>query len=117
MKQDIHLVAYYFMKPKQHVHTQIKGWTANPDNFQYDEKVEIFRGLKTSAMRNAKVILNLSQTKIIKNSWNHGTSFDELFAYFYKNYSDYVTRVLAQLDPDSFKAALDSTDQQKDVNT
>jgi len=107
MKQDIHLVAYYFMKPKEHVHTQIKGWANDPDNVRYDEKMEIFRGLRNSAISNAKVILNLSQTKVVKNSWNSGASFQELFAYFYKNYSDYVTRTLVELDPDGFKTALD----------
>ena len=109
--KDIHLVAYYFMKPKPHVKTQIRGWASNTDNFQYDEKVEIFRGLKNNVVANAKIILNLNQTRVIKNGWNQTTDFQELFAYFYKNYSDYVTKKLAELDPESFQAALNRSEQ------
>lgn len=118
MKNDIHLVAYYFMKPRATVRTHLKGWSADPNNFEYDEKVEIFRGLRNSAVTNAKVILNLSQTKVVKNSYNREASFDELFAYYYKNYSDYVTMTLAKLDPESFKTAFDNAaDNTQTLNT
>jgi hypothetical protein len=96
--KGIFLVAQYFAKPKRHVKTQIKGWMDNPDNIQWDEKVEISRGLRTRDMH-AQVILDLSNKKVERNTFNSGKTFDDIFKHFFANYSEYVIKVMGQLDP------------------
>jgi hypothetical protein len=86
------------MKPKSHVNTSRKGWMDNPDNIRYDEQVAITRGLRTKDMH-AQVILDLSSKVIVKNSFNTGKSFDEVFRYFLENYTEYMAQTMSQLDP------------------
>lgn len=107
MKRDIHLAAWYYMKPKDHVFTSKSGWTKDPANIRYDEKMELFQGMRQSAAKNAKVILNLSQAKVVKNSWRSGASFEELFEYYLSNYRENITTGLVTLDPDTFKSVLE----------
>jgi hypothetical protein len=96
--KGIFLVAIYAMKPKGHVNTSRKGWMDNPDNIRYDEQVAITRGLRTKDMH-AQVILDLSSKVIVKNSFNTGKSFDEVFRYFLENYTEYMAQTMSQLDP------------------
>ena len=96
--KGIFLVAQYFAKPKRHVKTQVKGWMDDPENIQWDEKVEISRGLRTRDLH-AQVILNLSNKTIERNTFNSGKTFDDIFEYFFTNYSEYITKVMSQLDP------------------
>lgn len=105
-KQTIHLVAFYYIKPKSHVNTAVAGWMKNPANIRYDEKVEITNGLKSNS-NTAKVILDLSNKRIVKNGWQSDTSFDELFKYYFAGYHQYVTQVMTQLDPEYFQSMLD----------
>lgn len=97
--KGIFLVAQYSMKPRDHVNTSVKGWMENPDNIRWDEQVSISRGLKSRDM-NAQVVLNLSEKCIQRNTFNSGTTFDDIFKYFFENYSTYITQVMAQIDPE-----------------
>lgn len=97
-KQNIYLVAQYFMKPKAHVRTHIKGWMNDPNNIRYDEKVEISRGLRNKDI-NAKIILDLSNKQVHRNSFATDRPFDEIFKYFFANYNEYIIKVMGQLDP------------------
>lgn len=97
-KHNIHLVAWYFRKPRPGVKTSQKGWMDNPDNVQWDEKVEIVRRLGNKD-QTAHVILDLNDHKVIRNTFKSEGDFDEIFEYFFTNYSDYITRIMAQLDP------------------
>ena len=100
MKQkNIYLVASYGMKPRAGVRTSVKGWMNNPENLQYDEKVEITRGIKNSAT-NARILLNLSTQTVERNSFNSDRDFKSLFKYFFGGYHQYMTAVMAQLDPE-----------------
>jgi hypothetical protein len=96
--KGIFLVAIYAMKPKGHVNTSRKGWMDNPDNIRYDEQVAITRGLRTKDMH-AQVVLDLSSKVIVKNSFDTGKSFDEIFRYFLENYTEYMAQTMSQLDP------------------
>lgn len=98
MKQNIYLVAQYYMKPKAHVRTHVKGWMNNPENIRYDEKVEISRGLRTRDL-NAKIILDLTNKQIHRNGFATDRPFDEIFKYFFANYNEYIIKVMTQLDP------------------
>lgn len=97
-KQNIYLVAQYFMKPKAHVRTHVKGWMDNPENIRYDEKVEISRGLRTKDL-SAKIVLDLTNKQVHRNGFATDRPFDEIFKYFFANYNEYIIKVMGQLDP------------------
>ena len=96
--KDIHLLAYYVAKPRNPKMTHIKGYMTNPDNITYDERIKFTKGLNPKEQSYAKVVLNLNQKKVIKNSWNTDRSFDEYFKYFLEAYPQYVMNVMGQLD-------------------
>jgi len=96
--KNIYLVAFYAMKPRDGVKTNVKGWMDNPDNLKYDEKVEITRGLKNNS-NIAKIVLDFSTKTVVRNNFNSNRDFKELFKYFFAGYSQYMTTVMLQLDP------------------
>lgn len=98
-EKGIYLVARYFMKPRDRVNTSVKGWMDNPENIRYDESMAITRGLKTKDSTGAQVILDLSKKAVVKNSFRSEKEFDEIFLYFFQNYSNYLIPVMGQLDP------------------
>ena len=112
--KELHLLAYYVQKPKAGVQTQVAGWAKNPDNVQYDERVEITRGLKRDSDM-AKIVLNLSTKKVEKNGWSDVRDFNELFKYFFKGYHEYVTTVMSKLDPIYFNTMLDEMQAEHDA--
>jgi hypothetical protein len=113
--KNIYLVAFYGMKPRPGVKTNIKGWMDNADNITYDERIEISRGLKKNSAA-AKVILNLSDRTIHRNTWGTDRSFDEYFKYYFKGYHQYLTTVMTQLDADYFNEMLDEMQAEIDAN-
>ena len=96
--KDIHLLAFYVQKPRAGVQTQIAGWNKNPDNFQYDERIEFTKGLSGKDRQYAGVILNLNEKKIVYNKFGTQKTFDEMFKYFLEGYPQYVIQTMAQLD-------------------
>jgi len=97
--KDLHLIAFYVQKPRAGVQTQIAGWNKNPDNYQYDERIEFTKGLSTKDQQYAGIVLNLSKKTVITNRYNHEQKdFDSLFKYFLEAYPKYVINVMAQLD-------------------
>ena len=111
--KDINLVAFYYARPRPGVATHRAGWMKDPNNIRYDERVEITRGLKKDSAH-SKVILNLSQKTVAKNTWHSGRSFDELFKYFFTGYHQYITTVMTQLDAEYFNRILD--EMQADID-
>ena len=104
--KNIYLVAFYSMKPRPGVKTNVKGWMNDTANLQYDEKVEITRGLKSGA-NVAKIVLDLSTKTVTRNNFNQDKDFKKLFKYFFGGYHNYITAVMKQLDPDYLTAILD----------
>ena len=94
------------MKPRQGVNTSVKGWMADKNNLQYDEKVEITRGQKKSSSL-ANVILNLSQKSVERNTFNDDKDFRSFFKYYFGGYDQYITAVMTQLDPTYLTTILD----------
>jgi hypothetical protein len=81
MKQkDIFLVAYYHMKPKDPKRTKEAGYMTNLENIDYDESINITRGLKTRDQLNAKVVLNMSKQTVVTNRFNDNQDFPSLLA-------------------------------------
>jgi hypothetical protein len=91
------------MKPRPGVNTSRKGWMDNKDNIQYDEHVEITRGTKRSS-DTAKIILNLSDKTVVRNTFGTDRTFKEFFKYYFGGYHEYLITVMRQLDPDWLEA-------------
>ena len=94
------------MKPKRHIRTEVAGWMNDPNNIQWDERVEITRGEKKNSF-NAKILINLSTKTVERNNWGDGKTFNDLFKYFFKGYHKYVTEIMSKLDPVYFDQMLD----------
>jgi len=106
-KQNIYLVAHYVTRPRDPKKTHIPGYMKDPANHQYDEQVQISTRLRNQDKLMAKVIVNLSEKTVEKNSFNGNKDFNELFKYFFKGYHKYVTEVMSKLDPEYFNQMLD----------
>ncbi len=97
-KNNVYLVAFYTMKPRPGVNTSVKGWMNNKDNLQYDERLEITRGVKKSSSL-ANVILDLSNKTIVRNRFNDTSDFKEFFKYYFGGYHKYISTVMKEIDP------------------
>lgn len=100
-KQTIYLVAYYYIRPKsKNVRTQDKGWMKDHNAVQYDEQVSVARNLKTSDKTTAKIILDLGNKVVVRNTWDPSANFDTMFAYFMTGYPKYTKDIMNTLDPE-----------------
>ena len=91
-------MAFYSITPRRGVNTSKKGWMADKNNLQYDERLEITRGLKKNS-NIANVILNLSDKTIAKNNFNDNSDFRSFFKYYFGGYHKYISTVMKELDP------------------
>jgi hypothetical protein len=113
-KRSIYLVANYVTKPRDPKKTHIPGYMKDPSNHQYDEQVHISTRLRSQDITSAKVIMNLSNKMVEKNSFNSNKDFNELFKYFFKGYHKYITDVMVQLDAEFFNKMLDEMQAEVD---
>jgi hypothetical protein len=114
--KSIFLIAHYYIRPRSaRTQTQVKGWMKNSDNLSYDEQVAIATRLKNSDHTTAKVILDLSNKKIVRNGFQSETTFDQLFGYFLKNYPQHVAVPMSRLDPD-YLTNFNNSQEQSDVS-
>ena len=98
--KNIYLVAYYSAKPKDPKLTKIAGYMKDPANFEYDESINITRGLKTKDQNLARVILNLTNKTVVKNSFNENKDFATLLTHYQEGYPKYINPLIAQLYKD-----------------
>ena len=113
-KKNIYLVAQYVTRPRDPRKTHIAGYMKDPKNYQYDERVQISTRLRNQDLYTAKIILNLSDRTVDKNSFNELKNFNELFKYFFKGYHKYITEVMVKLDPEHFNTMLDEMQTELD---
>lgn len=113
-KQNIYLVAQYTIKPRNPKKTHVPGYMKDPANYQYDERVQITSRLRNQDLYTAKIILNLSNKTVDKNSFNDLTNFNDLFKYFFKGYHKYITEVMVKLDAEYFNKMLDEMQAELD---
>ena len=113
-KRSIYLVAHYVTRPRDPRKTHIPGYMSNPANHQYDEQVQVSTRLRPKDINMAKVIINLSNKTVDKNSFNSNKDFNELFKYFFKGYHKYITDVMVQLDAEYFNKMLDEMQAEVD---
>ena len=96
--KDLHLVSFYVIKPRDPKKTHIKGYMKDPNNIQYDERVEFTKGLNPKDQSYASIILNLNKKTVVKNKFKDDRDFDTMFKYFLEAYPQYVINVMSQLD-------------------
>ena len=113
-KSNIYLVAKYIIRPRDPRKTHIPGYMKDPNNYQYDEQVQITSRLRTQDISTAKIILNLSTKTVDTNSFNELKKFNELFKYFFKGYHKYITEVMIKLDAEYFNNMLDEMQTELD---
>ena len=82
-------MAQYVARPKDSRQTVQPGYMTNPDNIEWDERMYITRGLRDKDAE-MNVVLNLTEQKIVKNSFNTAATFEEIFTHFYEAYGDYI---------------------------
>jgi hypothetical protein len=111
--KNIHLVAYYAIKPKDPKQTKIAGYLSNPDNLTYDESINITRGLKTRDRLNASVILNLTTQQVVKNTFKSETDFPSLLSYYQEGYPKYINPLLAQLYPEENNGSINVPNEEE----
>ena len=72
----------------------------DPANFDYDESINITRGLKTRDQVSSQVILNLTEQSVVKNTFNENKDFPALLAHYQEGYPKYINPLIAQLYKD-----------------
>jgi len=112
--KNIYLSAFYSIRPRRHIKTHVRGWMDDPNNIQYDERIEITRGEKKNTV-NAKIVLDLNNKIVVRNSWGDNRAFDDLFKYFFKGYHKYITEIMTKLDPEYFNRMLDEMQSEIDL--
>lgn len=111
--KNLYLVAYYSIKPKNPKRTKEPGYMADPANFDYDESINITRGLKTRDNLEAKVILNLTEQSVTKNTFNENKDFPSLLAHYQEGYPKYINPLLAQLYPEQIDVNVHNQEEEK----
>lgn len=106
-------MATYVARPKNPRQTSLKGYMSNPDNIEYDEHLSMTKGFKDKYLSN-HVILDLTEQKLVKNSFNTNRNFEDVFEHFMQNYEEHIKSSLKKLtgvniDSDLEGVAIDST--------
>lgn len=101
--RSIYLVAYYYEKPAgKRIKTSRPGWMKEPNSTTWDEQVTVTRSLKNRDITMSKIILDLFNKKVIRNSWNSHATFDDLFVYFCQGYPNHTKDIMLQIDPEYY---------------
>jgi hypothetical protein len=86
--KDVYLVAKYSAHPRKKHATAQPGYMKNPGNIKWDEELLVTYGLKNKDFLSARIVLNISQGRVERNSFQNDKTFEELFNYFYSNNKD-----------------------------
>jgi hypothetical protein len=70
---------------------------SNPDNIIYDEELSIVRGWRDRYIKN-NVVLDLTEEKIIKNSFLTEKTFADLFAHYHEGFGEYIEQKVNELN-------------------
>ena len=96
-KLDIYLLATYVARPKNPRQTSLAGYITDPDNIQYDENLEIVRGWRDRYIKYS-VVLDLTNERVIKNSFLKEKTFEELFKHYHEGFSEYIKQTVDELN-------------------
>jgi hypothetical protein len=84
-------------KPKNPRQTSRAGYMQDPNNIQYDENVAIVRGWRDRYMQQS-VVLDLTNERVVKNSFTPGKTFEELFAHYHEGFGEYIEQTVNDLN-------------------
>ena len=96
-KLDIYLLATYVARPKNPRQTSRAGYITDPDNIQYDENLEIVRGWRDRYMKYS-VVLDLTNERVVKNSFLKEKTFEELFTHYHEGFGEYIEQTVDELN-------------------
>jgi hypothetical protein len=96
-KKNIYLIANYMSRPKNPRLTSQPGYMSDPDNITWDEQVFITRGFRDRYMQNT-VVMDLTEERVLKNSFTPGKTFDELFAHYHEGFGEYIEQSVNELN-------------------
>ena len=85
------------MKPKDPKRTKEPGYMTNTDNIEFDESINITRGLKKRDELGAKVILDLTNQVVKKNTFNDNLDFPSILAHYQEGYPNYINKIIEVL--------------------
>jgi len=84
-------------RPKNPRQTSRAGYITDPNNIQYDENLEIVRGWRDRYLKYS-VVLDLTNEKIIKNSFLKEKTFEELFKHYHEGFGEYIEQTVDELN-------------------
>jgi len=93
-------LAYYVSRPKDPKMTRIAGYSNQPNNMDYEESINITRGLRDRDLISASVVLNLSQKTVVRNGFNSNRDFPSWLAHFQESYPEHINPIIAELYKD-----------------
>ena len=94
--KNAYLIANYLMVPADRMQTSTKDWMKKQDSVKYNEQITFARNLKTADLQTAKVILDLKRKKIVKNSANENSDYNELYDFYNKYYAKQIEQFTSQ---------------------
>lgn len=92
--KSVYIVANYAMKPRDPRQTFKAGYIKDGDNMHWDERVDVTVGIKDRDLAMAQIILNISEQKVVKNSFMSDKSFMELFQHYYTSSPHEISQAL-----------------------
>jgi hypothetical protein len=95
---NIYLVASYAAKPRDPKMTSVKGYMTNPANVQFDEQVNVSRGIKRQAREKAAIVLDLTNLAVVKNRFGETATFESLIKHYMDGYGDYINQSVKELN-------------------
>lgn len=110
----MYITGTYFKRPKDPKRTREKGYMLSDQNFSYDESLNICTKLKTKDLSSCQVILDLSNRKVIKNSFNNNFDFESLLLYYQEGYPNYVNPILAKIYKEETDVSGDVRQEEKE---
>lgn len=110
-------MAYYVGRPKDPRQTNKPGYMKDPDNVIYDEHISMAKGWKGKYQQTNHVVLDLTEQKLIKNSFNANRNFEEIFGHFVQNYETHIKDSMKQLTGVDIDSDLENTPVSNTVPT
>ena len=92
--KSVYLIGRYTQKPRDPRQTFRPGYVKNEHNMQWDERVDVTVGLKDRDLSTSQIILNISEQKVVKNSFMNDKSFMEMFQYYYTSSPQEISQAL-----------------------
>lgn len=94
---NIYLLATYVARPKNPRQTSRAGYITDPNNIQYDEHLEVVRGWRDRYLK-CSVVLDLTNERVVKNSFHNSKTFAELFTHYHEGFGEYIEQTVNDLN-------------------